>query len=331
MKNYEIVFESERIYYIKVTKLLVNDYLEMINSKDVNRFISLKEKKLSYNDEIEWIEKTLNNQSIIFSMIEKETGRYIGNIGITKLYNDSCEIGISITPSMQDKHYGTESITRFIDYIQHDLKINNIDLVVFSNNSRGIHLYEKLGFKEYKRDKNIGSISGDVVDDIYMRYENKLDKYLNQDIFNPKYLFHGSPYLLDKIEPRQAIDKSNKNNEDFAVYLSSWFLTSSAYAFRNKLKEYNKNYSFDINNEGKKPAMVYDVDYIPDNLNGYVYVFEKNDDIIKDVQGNENTTQYKCYHELKPIDIIKINFKDYEKYYDNLKIKVENNKNSLKK
>ena len=145
--------------------------------------------------------------------------------------------------------------------------------------------------------------------------ENKLDKYLNQDIHNPKYLFHGSPCLLEKVQPRQAIDVTNSKNEDFAVYLSSSFLTSSAYAFRNKLKKCNDHYSFNINNEGTKPVMVYEVDYIPDDLYGYVYVFRKDDDIIKDIQDNKNTTQYKCHHELKPIDTVKVKFKDYEKYY----------------
>lgn len=29
-----------------------------------------------------------------------------------------------------------------------------------------------------------------------------LDEYLNQDIYNPKYLFHGSSSLLQIIEPR---------------------------------------------------------------------------------------------------------------------------------
>ena len=148
-----------------------------------------------------------------------------------------------------------------------------------------------------------------------MKENNNINEYLNQDINNPKYLFHGSPYLLKKIEPRQAIDVTNSKNEDFAVYLSSSFLTSSAYAFRNKLKKYNEYYSFDINNEGTKPVMVYEVNYIPDNLYGYVYVFKKDDDTIKDVQENENTTQYKCHHELRPIDIVKVKFDDYKQYY----------------
>ena len=40
---------------------------------------------------------------------------------------------------------------------------------------------------------------------------------------------------------------------------------------------------------------------------GYIYVFEKNDDMIKDSMNY----QYRCYHSLKPIDIVKVQMRDY--------------------
>ena len=48
---------------------------------------------------------------------------------------------------------------------------------------------------------------------------NKLNGYLEQDIWNPKYLFHGSPYEIDVLEPRKSTDDQNKENEDYAVFL----------------------------------------------------------------------------------------------------------------
>ena len=47
--------------------------------------------------------------------------------------------------------------------------------------------------------------------------------YLNQDIFNPEYLFYGSPYTIDVLEPRQSFDNINPGNEDCAIFLTSWF------------------------------------------------------------------------------------------------------------
>lgn len=142
---------------------------------------------------------------------------------------------------------------------------------------------------------------------------HKLEKYMNQDIFNPIYLFHGSPYEISEIDLRESKDSNNKENEDNAIFLTSWFLNAAAYAFRNKLKELNEHYSFSINNNGELPVMEFEVDNLPENLFGYIYVFEKDNSMIKD--NHEYTTQHRCYHKIKPIDIIQVKYKDFEEYF----------------
>ena len=140
---------------------------------------------------------------------------------------------------------------------------------------------------------------------------NKLNEYLEQDIWNPKYLFHGSPYEIDILEPRKSTDVQNKENEDNAIFLTSWFINAMAYAFRNKLKEMNEHYGFQMNNNGELPAMLFSVENLPDDLYGYVYVFDKTDDMIKD----NDSYQYKCYKSKKPIDIIEVIYRDFKNYY----------------
>ncbi|MBE6153777.1 MAG: hypothetical protein E7166_06100 [Firmicutes bacterium] len=142
----------------------------------------------------------------------------------------------------------------------------------------------------------------------------KYQIYMDQNIFNPKYLFHGSPYIIKTLEPRQSIDVSNKKNEDNAIFLTSWFINAAAYAFRNKLKEINEHWSFSINNDGNLPAMSFEVDILPEDLYGYIYVFDNNDEIIKD--NFEYTTQYRCYHNLNPIDVIKVYYRDFADYFN---------------
>ena len=93
---------------------------------------------------------------------------------------------------------------------------------------------------------------------------NKLKEYLEQDIWNPKYLFHGSPYEIDNLEPRKSNDSENKENEDHAIFLTSWFINATAYAFRNKLKEINEYYDFSMNNNGELPAMNFQVENLPE-------------------------------------------------------------------
>ncbi len=143
---------------------------------------------------------------------------------------------------------------------------------------------------------------------------NELEEYLKQDVFNPKYLFHGTAHEIEKLECRQSTDSKNKDNEDNAIFLTSSFYTAAAYAFSRRLKEINEHYSFSMNNNGELPAMIFEVDNLPDDLCGYVYVFEKSDDMIKD--NHQCTTQYRCYHDLKPQKVIKISYKDFEEFFN---------------
>lgn len=171
--NYNIIFESDNILFVDINESLINDYLTMVNDKNVSKYISLKDRTFSYEDELNWINDRRKGNHIIFSMIEKNTNKFIGNIEILEIKNNIGEMGICITPSKQDKHYGYESINRFIEYCLNELKLDNIELSVFSINDRAIHLYKKIGFEEYKINKNISGCNGILIDEIFMKYHKK--------------------------------------------------------------------------------------------------------------------------------------------------------------
>ena len=117
MNKYEKIFESERIYYIKITKDLIEDYLKMINDIEVANKISHNPKTFTYEDELKWVESNLRENAIIFSMIEKDTEEYIGNVEIMHINDKGIgEIGICITASKQNQHYGTEAMEAIIKY-----------------------------------------------------------------------------------------------------------------------------------------------------------------------------------------------------------------------
>ncbi len=144
--DYEIIFESERIYFVLLTETLASDYLAMVNDIEVQKFISHKRKIYTLEDEIEWVNEKIKDNAIIFSMIEKETNEFIGNIEIMEIKNNIGEIGISIIPKKQNKRFGQEAIKRLIDYSFVNLNLDGLDLNVYNFNSRGIKCYEKIGF-----------------------------------------------------------------------------------------------------------------------------------------------------------------------------------------
>lgn len=143
-----------------------------------------------------------------------------------------------------------------------------------------------------------------------------LEKYINNDLNNPKYLFHGSPKLLEEIEQRQATDFThNLENEDYAVFLTSSYLIASAYAFKDKIKEISNDlrWNFEIggNSETGEINIIMENVNVDDDLEGYIYVFP----FDKTYVHNENSIQYKCHKNIRPMDKIKIRFSDFKDYY----------------
>lgn len=145
--------------------------------------------------------------------------------------------------------------------------------------------------------------------------KSNLEKYINQDIDNPTYLFHGSPKKLEILKPNKSHD-SNNNEDNIAnsVFLFPSFIKATAYAFKDTIKENSKDldWNFTIsNNNNDFPVMTMENVNIDENIKGYIYVVEKDSNTIKDV----NSLQYKCSKKMIPIDVIEINYKDYKHFY----------------
>ena len=141
------VFESERIDYVKVDPNLINDYLKMINDRELQGFIGLSNITISFDQEMEWVRENMKSDSTTYSMIEKDTNEFIGNIEVMHIENNKAEIGICITRDKQDKHFGKEAMDRIIKYCYEELKLDEVYLNVHSDNPRAIKCYENCGFK----------------------------------------------------------------------------------------------------------------------------------------------------------------------------------------
>lgn len=147
-----IIFESENINYIRPSMELIPDYLEMVNDIDnVARFIGERREPYTEEEERDYIKDKMDNDATMFSMIKKESGKFIGNIEFFNRTEDSAEWGIVITKAMQDKGYGKEALRRSVDYGFNELGLARIVLVVYTKNPRAIHVYEQCGFREYDR------------------------------------------------------------------------------------------------------------------------------------------------------------------------------------
>ena len=146
----ETVFASERIDFVRICEAMIPAYLEMVNDVEgVQRYISDKRRAYTAADEAEWVRSKLAEGAVIFSMVERDTGRFIGNIELMDVHDGTGELGIAITAARQNRHFGTEAIRRMLSYAFDELGLETVTLKAFPFNRRGIHVYEACGFTEY--------------------------------------------------------------------------------------------------------------------------------------------------------------------------------------
>ena len=146
------LFESDRIRYVEVTEELVQDYLKMVNDLEhVGRFIGRRTEPVSEEKERKWVREKLDEKAVLFSMIEKNGGAFIGNIELMDFTETEAELGIAITAAKQDRGYGTEAIRAVTGYAFDELGLKRVFLKVYPDNGRAIRVYEKCGFREYDR------------------------------------------------------------------------------------------------------------------------------------------------------------------------------------
>ena len=148
----EVLFESERILFVKPTLDLVPEYLEMVNDIErVARFIGDRREPYTEEEERAYMTEKIEGGATMYSMIEKSTGKFIGNTEFFNRVYKEADWGIVITASMQDKGYGKECLLRMIDHGFDELGLERIYLAVYADNARAFHVYEKCGFREYDR------------------------------------------------------------------------------------------------------------------------------------------------------------------------------------
>lgn len=146
------IFASENVRFVEVSEELIADYLAMVNDiENVARLIGRRTEPLSEEKERRWVRGKLAEKAPIYSMLEKDTGEFIGNIELMDPEGAAAELGIAITAAKQERGYGTEAIRALTAYGFENKGLRRIFLKVYPDNLRAIHVYEKCGFREYDR------------------------------------------------------------------------------------------------------------------------------------------------------------------------------------
>lgn len=93
--------------------------------------------------------KTFNsNRGIRWGMVVKESGAFIGTVGLNNLNAGSkrAEVGFELHPSFWNGGYTSEAVKEIINYSFNTLELHRLGAVTFPQNEASISLLKKLGF-----------------------------------------------------------------------------------------------------------------------------------------------------------------------------------------
>ncbi|WP_211654149.1 GNAT family N-acetyltransferase [Planococcus alpniumensis] len=143
---------------------LINEriYLRPVEAEDAQLFLNhTEDEEIRYmtgtkarfsveqiKDHIEQIQQ--DDSRYDFTICLNATDQMIGELSVLDIDLGNQSAGFRITMNamaLTGKGYGTEAIELVLKFVFNELKLNRLQLEVFSHNERGIRAYEKNGFK----------------------------------------------------------------------------------------------------------------------------------------------------------------------------------------
>ena len=127
---------------------------------------------ISLREEEAWYENYLKDRYQLSSLVieDLKTGEHLGHIGFNSISwkNRKATVGLFIDEKYWGQGYGADTLMTFCHFGFAQLNFQRIQLLVFANNARGIHLYEKCGFQVEVVKKAAAYVDGIYVDQLLM-------------------------------------------------------------------------------------------------------------------------------------------------------------------
>ena len=110
-------------------------------------------------------------RNYFFGIEEKKTKEYLGHCSLYLINKIARSSGLGIfiyNKKNWNKGYGTDAMKVLLKIGFEFLNFHRIELSVYPYNTRGIHVYKKLGFREVGRRREARFMSGKYIDEIMM-------------------------------------------------------------------------------------------------------------------------------------------------------------------
>jgi RimJ/RimL family protein N-acetyltransferase len=161
---------GNRIYLTPPSLEDAPKYCEWLNNLEIT--INLQTDWSVYVEkERELLQDLLEKNNKIFGIVDKSNDTLIGSCGLHDIdyINGGAQFGIFIgDKTYHNKGIGLEAANLVLDFGFNILNLFNIYLIVYSYNTQAIKCYNKAGFHEVGKRRQIRQINGKRYDIIYM-------------------------------------------------------------------------------------------------------------------------------------------------------------------
>ncbi|AFS70457.1 GNAT family N-acetyltransferase [Exiguobacterium antarcticum] len=145
--------DTTRLQLIEVMPEHAPAIFHIFSNEDVTRFYGmdpLRETSDALNI-IDSFKQTYDSgQGIRWGMVIRETGTFIGTLGLNhlSLYSKKAEIGFELDPAHWRCGYAAEAIQAVLEYAFETLALHRLGAVTFLENQASINLLKRFGFEE---------------------------------------------------------------------------------------------------------------------------------------------------------------------------------------
>ena len=122
------------------------DLYEMLSCPGVVRN-TLQLPYVSLDKREEWLSNLTQDDYMLVAEVD---GRVVGNIDITRRKNRLAHVanlGMAVHDDYQDRGIGTALMEAVLDMADNWLNLKRVELDVYTDNLRAVHLYKKFGFE----------------------------------------------------------------------------------------------------------------------------------------------------------------------------------------
>ena len=147
------ILETERLKLMEITEENAGAIYDIFSREEVTRYYGLMpfQEKAQAQKMVESLARNFEEKrGIRWGMILKETGEYIGSVGLNNLVKTSkrAEVGYELHPDFWRKGIVSEAVKAVLKYSFEDLDLYRIGAVTFPENDPSSNLLLKLGFQK---------------------------------------------------------------------------------------------------------------------------------------------------------------------------------------